>query len=78
MSEFEKLKNSIKEGSVKKMKFHAHSIKGISLNVCAGEMKNTALAFESILETVDMEKTGKLIELLETELERFKKYASVI
>jgi len=75
VSEFEKLKNSIKEGSLKKMKFHVHSIKGISLNVCAGNMKLTASAFEAILETEDMEKAESLIEELEREFEKFKEAA---
>ncbi|MEQ8171512.1 MAG: response regulator [Candidatus Eremiobacterota bacterium] len=70
-SEIMNLTSAIEKGERKKIKFHAHSIKGVSSNLSAGKLRNIAEKIERSFS----DNEGKLKELekeLYIEFEKFK------
>ncbi|MEQ8221506.1 MAG: ATP-binding protein, partial [Candidatus Eremiobacterota bacterium] len=71
-SEIMNLTAAIEKGECKKIKFHAHSIKGVSSNLSAGMLKNIAEKIESLSFSDNKEMLKDLEKELYIEFEKFK------
>jgi signal transduction histidine kinase/DNA-binding response OmpR family regulator len=71
-SEIRNLTSAIEKGEGNKIKFHAHSIKGVSSNISAGILKKIAGTIEDLSFSDDKEEIKELEKELYMEFEKFK------